>query len=338
MLLKNSGWLSLVPGSLQCQSIDAITEASILSALQVEGRVHLALLEHPERQHYFVETDSGRCLFVKRTSFDERVAMRAAADVAKWLYEQGCCTPLLMDVIHFNIGGGNYQLWVYLYVQGRFCLPTHSDIHLLGASIASLHRCLKRNSLVIRWHQRTVKRYQQLANIREQVLSGAIRSDRINPDVYALLEQFDFNYFLQSGAMPLHGDLDPENFLITLDKNVCFFNFKRTGFSFERPIIELANVIQRLILVRIEDDRTALSLGKALLEGYRRAGGQYALDEHDRDCLFFLLSRAFAELLLAERDQVSVSESDWEQCLYLLDIAKSRNALFCKILLSASQH
>lgn len=330
MLVKNPGRLSLE--TLEKQPVHAVTENRILTALKVKGRVHSALLEHRERQHYFIETDTGHYLFVKCVAAEQYSSRQQAEAISKWLYEQGCCTPLLMDIVDFNAGGKKCQLWVYLYVQGKFCLPNENDIALVGESIAKLHLCLKRNPKIIHWHENTIQKYHQLSRIRKQLLSGVIENSHITKKARQLFEEFDLAYFLKQGATPLHGDLSPENFMITLDKNVCFFNFNQTSSHFERPVTELGYVIERLILGKVENQHQALTLGKTLLDNYYHAGGQYDHDESDKHCLQFLRLRELCHLLLFEETDNPPSPQAWDNALHLLDIAEQRKELFCRIL------
>lgn len=331
MLLDNPGWLALIPDSPQRGVMDPAEEAAVLTALKLDGRVYLAC-DNAARQHYLVELDNGRCLFVKRIAAQLHDRVRQAEDVSEWLFQQGCCIAPLFDIVEFRQDGRNYHLWVYHYVQGRLCKPAMCDISLLGSSLAEMHMQLKRNPNVLRWRDNTLARYRQLEAIRQQVLSGVIRHYHINEAVHRLFEKYHFDYFLRDGAVPLHGNLSPENFLVTLDKNICFFDFSETPYHFQPVITELAYTIERLILTRIEDDRVALTLGREFLRSYVDAGGDYCAEPADADCLHFLLLKAFCILLVHEQSKIHVDQREWEKLLYLLNIANQRGVLFARML------
>lgn len=310
-------------------------ECAILKALNIKGTLHLASInERFNQQSYLFESENGYCLLIKKTPLNDYDETQQAETISKWLYEQGCCTPLLMDTIEFNHNDENYHLWVYLYVQGQFCSPTLKDIHLLGEAIAHLHICLKRNPQILIWRKNTLKKYQSLSRLQQQVLENTIKSEYVSDKIKNLFAELDFDYFQQNYPAPLHGQLTPKNMLMTLDKNVCFFNFTETASSFEHPIVELAFVIDRLILANVHNEAEALALGSSFMESYYHAGGHCPVDLEDESCLRFLLLKDACRLLELQEKGIPVSKSAWDNLHYELMLAEKRNDLFCNIIFS----
>lgn len=313
----------------------AETEEAILKALKIKGTLYLASTdEHSNQQSYLFESENGYCLLIKKTPSNDYTETQQAESISKWLYEQGCCTPLLMDTIEFNHNNASYHLWVYLYVQGQFCSPTLKDIYLVGEAIAHLHTCLKRNPQILTWRKNTLKKYQSLLELQQRLLSNQIKNEYLSDKIKNLFTELDLDYFQQNCPAPLHGRLTPKNMLITLDKNVCFFNFTDTASSFEHPIIELAFVIDRLILENVHSEEDALTLGSSFMESYYHAGGHCPIDLEDENCLRFLLLKDACELLQREQNGNPISKSAWDNLHHKLALAKKRNDLFCNIIFS----
>lgn len=299
----------------QCQPTTGTEiEAAILKTLKIKGTLHLASTnDHSNQQSYLFESENGYCLLIKKTPFHAYAETQQAESISKWLYEQGCCTPLLMDTIELNHNNERHHLWVYLYVQGQFCSPTPKDTHLVGEAIAHLHTCLKRNPQILTWRKNTLKKYQSLLERQQRLLSNEIKNEYLSDKIKNLFSELDLDYFQQNCPAPLHGQLMPKNMLITLDKNVCFFNFTQTASSFEHPILELAFVIDRLVLENVHREAEALALGSSLMESYYHAGGNCPVDLEDENCLRFLLLRDACELLERQENGIPVSKSAWNK-------------------------
>jgi len=185
--------------------------------------------------------------------------------------------------------------------------------------VAALHAALARHRAREEWRTHTELRLAELTAIRTGCASGKIAAGP-DPDLLRRLasdRSLDFTcQDLQ--ARPLHGDLNPGNVLMVEEKPLLL-DFEDVFHSYLPVQFELALMVERFVLVRVNDDAIAVDIGRGLLGSY----GAEVDTKPQRattdpvNVLRALALRSLCVLTLAASNGLLVSDREWKKFFQL---------------------
>lgn len=194
---------------------------------------------------------------------------------------------------------GGYALTVSPWVASRH-VDAHVDPVRLAEAVAGLHRLLSCLPDTVKVQQRALQRREALQNRLFGVSSGpAARILDCTGHNLDLMDDLE--------GQVLHGDLNPGNILVTDSGSIRFCDFEDAIHTYGSPLIDLAIIVERLLLSR---DETALT---TFLRTYQRLASPVARAGWLVDSLKLINLRAAALLLLAGDLGHHVPPEEWQK-------------------------
>jgi Ser/Thr protein kinase RdoA (MazF antagonist) len=194
---------------------------------------------------------------------------------------------------------GGYALTVSPWVASR-----HVDMHVdpvqLAEAVARLHRLLSKAPDAAKVQQRAGQRREALQDRLRGVSSGP--AARILDHTGQSLGLMD-----DLAGQVLHGDLNPGNILITDVGSICFCDFEDAIHTYGSPVIDLAIIVERLLLSRGE------AVIATFLRTYQKLAAPVARTGWLVDSLKLINLRAAALLLLAGDQGHHVPPEEWQK-------------------------
>jgi hypothetical protein len=213
--------------------------------------------------------------FIKLIPDVERLHEQEVASLARLLAAQQVLTPTLRDQVAVADGR---TAFVYEWLEGSMPCGTQAELAGIGAALAGFHRALAGQDMRDRCRERTEGRLRELLSLAgserfERYWAGSTAHDFACRMSRAFITGFDA---LREGAQPCHGDLNAGNLLRLEDARIAFLDLEDALHSNLWPGLDLAKLIERLVLVRAEQDDCSQRVGQAaatLVDAYLDAGG-----------------------------------------------------------------
>lgn len=211
--------------------------------------------------HYaLVPTNETMPLFLKVVSGKRARNMVAAEDIARYLAGNG--VRALAALPGFPKALDSERLvFAYPLIAYRFSQPTASDAKAMGKLLAALHRTLRRFPDRGRVRERSRRMDARIGEIRE----GPSRAWReIVPEDLC----HSAHVYPASAGQPVHGDLNYGNILFDGGGRPILIDFENSLHSWWSPAVDLAWILERHMLVHVQDDEPCLALGETFFRSY----------------------------------------------------------------------
>tara|TARA_B100000886_G_C20419014_1_gene490583 strand:+ start:516 stop:1511 length:996 start_codon:yes stop_codon:yes gene_type:complete len=218
----------------------------------------------------------------------------------------------------------NTFILLYKYVDSRFFNSTEKDVINIGKKLGELHNTLlffPQMSLVRNY---SVKRFDYINTLFEKILRTRSKL-KINSVGMEIVKKCKLKrkYFFNNYSQTIHGDLNYSN--IIFDKimdNPIFVDFETSCFSWEDPLFDVAQVIDRFIGNQEKNPR---KLTNIFLESYSSVTKRHLnIDE-----LSIIIEQRSIKslLLLIAKEQVGlkVCQSEYDKFLSKLNFGVHRN-------------
>lgn len=271
---KLPAWISLSEGSLP-NRVPATKEETdwLKKLLNEEILVERIEFAGSHLQMYWAKGGVFGEFLIKYLPSSKCMASNQAYELAGWLSNKGCLTPLPLKIVDLN---GDGFLHLYKYHIHRLLKPIKSDMCNLSNSLALLHHALNDHPAKASWKDNTQNRLFSLLNIRRLLADGILKVGP-RPTILSKIAQNKKLDFVRSDLpyKALHGDMNYRNVFASTKKSgtnpqeVMILDFEDVQHSFLPEVFELALIIERFIMVNDLDDNVSISLAKNFLESYQ---------------------------------------------------------------------
>lgn len=322
--------------------IECLSEAQssrLLDILGLTGLAFSAITQGNQSGHYYVRSECGAHYYIKKVAAATESFITEVEQIKIYIARHYGNISKLLYMKRAIFEGEEVLLLVYTYYDGRQFSLCQNDILLLAKHVALLHNALNLlpNQQAIKI--KTVARYQALDEVRTNLLRGAYKNCKynINSRILALMKQYDFEYFITERSVPVHGDLNAGNFLIMSEADIYFFDFEDVVHSYQPVMLELAYIIERLILIRVDSDEKVLHWGKMFLSQYQCYVNHLSYNALDDNVLEILVLRALCTILLYMEHGTESSIEEWNKFIFLYDLATRKKKVIAQLLGEAIQ-
>lgn len=334
MIYKNPAWSSLKPALPTLEPVRDGLSSRMLESLKLAGNVYKVYFQNNLTSNYVVHAADKARLFIKLINKANLPYILAAADIEQWLNKENAVPAGFLPQFSSLLDESTYMA-VYPFIEGRRPEPSINDCAGIGRGLARLHQRLAGYVKTEAIKTSTTERIAKLEWCRQQIIAGKLHAKIHSQRLKNLAQKVELSFGDPNcDAMSLHGDLNLGNILIDDNDAVHFFDYEDTLHSFLPVAYELCFLIERLILVNVEDDEAALELGRRLINAYRQQGGVYHYKVSDKYYLEALQLRSLCTLVLCELQNIDIDISEWEKFYFLLDMAEKRSKLIEAILTS----
>lgn len=270
-------------------------------------------------------------LFLKIVAEERRFHLEEAERIAAWLAEQE---------IRVNAAApgyprpwrGHFAVFAYPYVEACFATLDeggHERMRTLGTALAGLHLALAQLPWAATLADAWARRKQRLETARQAVSAGAM----LGPEPEILRARLASSSFeLEGPVQPVHNDLHCANILFPCNgASPVILDFEDCRHSVLPPIVDVAKVLERFILVPVEDDAQAQELGKSFLSAYAAASGNIARPGDLMTALRAQSIRALCDLSALALMNRPPDTSEWHKFFLLLEMLERRRDLIAAL-------
>ena len=323
-LIREPAWSGLAPGLPQTVPAEPAEAALLLRLLGLSGRLSGLRFAGAASGHYKLVTVDGEALHLKVVEPSRRSSVERAEAIAEWLARKGLAVATPSAGFPRTLPDGRL-VTCCPYIEGRRIAPKPADLAALGRSVALLHAALASHPDRNHWVRSTRCRLDALTEIGRELAAGRLSCGPDHELLRALASDEALRFDLPDAATPLHGDLNPGNVLVaqSTDRPVLL-DFEDVFHSVLPPMFELLLVIERFVFVQTEDDKRALRLARAFLDGYCSDGASIPTKDAPSTMLRALSLRSLCVLAQGAREGVGVAPLEWKKFFYLERQARRR--------------
>ena len=279
-------------------------------------------------------TERHPALFIKIVEQSRAGPLLSADPIACYVADKGIPAACLIGTFTKAVNGDYYAL-TYPYHEARFAQLHNSDMSNFGGTLGRLHRTLAEAPFQQKVKENAIKREALLHDTQqhlEQVDQSSVRGEILQILKRSALRCPDTGWPEQI----IHGDMNYGNVLFparTPDQPLLL-DFEDTALSWHSPLVDIAFVIERFILMRTADDNQAYCLAETLISAYT---SQYpeALPPVEKGCLVNLLKslsiRALCLLATLALKDIPVPQNEWDKFVVLYTQAQKRNKLINRV-------
>lgn len=330
MITQMPSWSSLTPGLPQYRLVNDVITTHLAKVIKHKGKIYRAFFDNPNQFAYkFVSDNGSEQYFIKIYHRDIVEKYKTIQSIIGDFHSK--CAYLSHPVIYGQIDGLYYAIFPLL--NGVRCKPCASDLKLLGNALAQFHRHLKNigdQALVI---QKSDNRVRHLSKFIETILKFPNDILVKKPRVASFISKYSFDMIDHRDSQIIHGDLNPGNILINKgSKLIHFLDFEDMLHSYLPVLYDLAFIIERNILLPLNDAQKAFALSKVFLKAYFESGGNYKYHTSDEYILCILSLRAFLLLIQNAINGHSEDRIEWDKFYYLSQHAEKNLKLMKAIL------
>lgn len=333
-LIKAPAWQGLTPGLPETVEVSPADGKRILDLVGLSGRLTGLRLGERDIAHYRLQPPAGAALFFKIVEPAQRVSAERAEAIAGWLAGQGVAVAAPLEGYPRALSGGRLAV-VSAFIDGRRIRADVADLTALGVSVAHLHRALAAHPDRPGWVRATRTRLNELKRVRAGLATGLLSTGPQPDQLRALAADIAVEFDpADLPSVPQHGDLNPGNVLLeSRSGRPILLDFEDVFHGVLPPIFELLLMVERFVLVRIENDDEAIALGRALLNAYRGATeNALALSTHSpSDLLRSLALRSLCVLALGEASKIMTADDEWNKFFELDRQARRRTNVLASI-------
>jgi hypothetical protein len=207
----------------------------------------------------------------------EALPLQLAADaLARSLASRGVATSMLEPADAQEVRPGAFLL-TYPYVSGRLPQPDIGQCTAIGRALAGLHQALltipDANLIRCRAQQHRETLAEAVPLLRRVGLPRALAEAALRwSETWRMSGEI-----ADAVGQPVHGDIHPGNLIVRGGgDSVVILDFEDATRSFDEVGLDLARLIERLFMLRLDEigEDLALAGTKALVQGYLLHGGQ----------------------------------------------------------------
>ncbi|HHJ80571.1 MAG TPA: hypothetical protein ENJ65_02945 [Candidatus Tenderia electrophaga] len=272
-------------------------------------------------------------LFIKVVEKKRAGPLLAADPFASFVAKQGVPTPCLIAHYSKDIEKGFFAL-TYPYFEARFAKPQTSDLTNLGMMAGRLHQALASCP----WQQKVQENSEQRQALLFNTLQRIDDSDTaIHQDVIETLRHGSLDYPNSHWpAQIIHGDLNYGNVLFPIQTpdQPLILDFEDTPLSWHSPLVDIAFIIERFILIHSDHEDLAYGLASSLIDSYKQQFSS-PLPPIAEGSLFKTLQslsvRALCLLSALSLKHISSPASEWDKFLFLYYQTQKCERLISKI-------
>lgn len=323
MLLKNPTWAGLYPKKPEFTPIQDDIAQALLAVLNVSGQVYSVTFDRENCHHYVIRLKQEQIFYIKLIEMESMSHQAEADQIAKWTKRQGLNVCETLFIKEMSVGMKKWALFAYPYIKGRPFFESQQEISVLAQAVSKLHIVLKDHPDSYVWQENTLARFSVLEDIRVQLAAGQHDVGVSTKAVVALANRVDLDIFREPElSQCLHGDLNPGNIIFSDNEQVYFFDFEDVHHSYLPVITELAYVLERFILVRIESANEAVALGTLFLKNYRINGDFFYTPTRHNKLLEMLILKSICTLIYCREQGFNVIRQEWDKFFMLLKKAE----------------
>lgn len=209
--------------------------------------------------YYKCETVNST-FFIKVLSGERAKHTEALHSLTKHLIaHQVNCSELIKEITGLNATKessfpADDCLQIYTYLEGRFSDFTEKDTNLIAENLSLLHKALCVYPKKINVKAKSESDFLAQKNLWKKIQENSLatKNTSLIPDnVLQLLKKENqdlFNVFMIQPQC-IHGDLNIGNILINQKNEVCFIDFENAISTWASPLLDIAYVIERNILI-----------------------------------------------------------------------------------------
>jgi len=216
-------------------------------SLQYSGREELGALRH---MRLVSNTDNMPRYHIKIQADDQRA--RQALLIAGTLGDAGIKVPVFVDSIPLSDGS---VAWIFQWLNGTYPVSRDFDYLALGSTVARVQNALVHSPLAQQVRKNTDARLDALldwgrSGTFENKVSAPISNNMLRHYRDCFVKN---NAQITSNCWLTHGDLNPGNILMMKGKGIAILDFEDTLHSCLWPGFDLAKLVERLVLPKIEN-------------------------------------------------------------------------------------
>jgi YD repeat-containing protein len=273
-------------------------------------------------------------LFIKVVEQARAAPLLAADPFARFADDQGVAAACLNSVYTKLINEDLFAL-AYPYCEARFASTDTNDLARLGLALSRLHQALAKAPFQASVQQNASERHALIGDTLKRL--DTLDTRTLPQTAIELLRHAPVRY-PETGwqAQIIHGDLNYGNVLFPiqhLDPPV-FLDFEDTVLAWHSPLVDIAFVIERFILIHNQNDATAYAHAETLLRAYL-SGFPTAPPAIEKGCLGKMLqslsARALGLLVAITLDNNTVTQYEWDKFQFLYTQTRKRKELISKI-------
>jgi Ser/Thr protein kinase RdoA (MazF antagonist) len=273
-------------------------------------------------------------LFIKLVNQQRATPLLAADRFARFVADHGIASACLIESYCKAIDDTLYAL-VYPYCAARFAQLQKNDLHTLGLTTGRLHQALAR----VPWQEQVRESAGERTALLHETQKRISEADPaiVPAAIINLLHECKLDY-PDTGwsTQVIHGDLNYGNILFPVQQAdmPCILDFEDTGLSWHSPLVDLAFVLERFVLMRCPDDKLAYQYASHVIDAYRDSYAQDlpALIPGSLIAVLRTLSlRAACLLLRLSLDNNPVVASEWDKFINLHAQTYQRSELIHKL-------
>jgi len=316
---REPAWAGLEPLETPMRPVGDAWARRVRATIGRDGRIftYQPGRQRPARFYRFRPSDGSPTLFLKTIPSDAVTAQLAGNDIAAWLATKGMAVSPLLHSYPRRLSS-EYQLLAYRSIDARFTELTEQDLRTVGRHLAQMHNHLRNHPKARQVQDRSEKRdqvFEQLhARLADQLPTG-------------IAQHLSTPSLPQGEAQVIHGDLNIGNLLfVRASDRLILLDFEDATHNWHNPLVDLAMALERLVLVRVDDDEQILRFGNSLVQGYLAGStNRLALEASATSILQTLATRA--QLLLGNSAASASSAAESEKFVFLYDLAERKRAL-----------
>lgn len=329
MLLKAPSFIGLQPGMPVAAAIGVNESKLLLDILQRDGEIVSLCFENNINNHFILTENSGTIYYIKALSPREEQRFDRIEAIKQYLCSDSYKTSNALFSARGSYKGHEYLFLGYQYIEGRRFSLASDELKLLGRNLGNLHNNLRNIPQLTQVKQNTKRRYDELSQVRLRLLNDDYRDMpyKIDDSILKLAERYDFSYFQSGYSSVTHGDLNAGNFLITPDNKICFLDFEDVLHSYQPVAVELAYIVERLILIKECEVDNKLNYIVDFLESYYQVVGGNFFRQDDFHILYYLTLRAFCIILFLTEKGIEIDDAEWQKFVFLHKVAVENEIL-----------
>jgi len=298
----------------------------LLLAIGREGKLlsHQADTSRGEGYFHFIPQNGSRCLFIKTLRSDRLKSQINANRIVEQLADNALPVSPLLESYPRRIDN-KYSLFAYNLIDGRFSHTTKDDLTALGRLIGRTHNALRALPWASQIRKKSTQRNERVTELRVRALESLDKQSVL----HQTLSQSNIT-LSDSHGQALHGDLNMGNiFFGKASGQPALLDLEDANHNWHNPIVDIAMLIERFVLVPESDDEKAFELGCTLLRGYQSThSNALKWDQPACDILQTLSTRSLSLLLNSTH---KTNQNEINKFISLSQQAKQRKSLLIRL-------
>ena len=217
------------------------------------------------KDKYIVKKKDKR-IFIKIIKVENKGILDLTNSIENYIYRNKVNSLKFLEVFKCKLNKNTFLI-SYDYIENRFSRATEKDLVYIGKKLGELHRVLlffPKSSLIKNY---SMKRFTHINNLLKKILNSN-QNVKIDSKKIEIIKKYKLkkDFFFNKNSQVIHGDLNYSNILFERQKSEpVFIDFETSCFSWEDPLFDIAQIIDRFIL---SQDKNQKNLIDAFVESY----------------------------------------------------------------------